>query len=90
MRTALSTVALPAVSSLITFEIIKGTNWLESLFNGAIQLMIFLTFGTIEYIKNYNYVTGPYADGLRKKIMAGKRLIEFGKLKRGEENGNKL
>lgn len=89
-RKALSKVAVTAVMSLVTFEIIKGTNWLESLFNGAIQLMMFLTFGTIEYIKNYNYVTGPYVDSLMKKIMSAKRLIEFGKLKRGEENGNEL
>lgn len=76
--------------SLVTFEIVVGRNAWESLFNGAMQLVVFLAFGIIDYLKNYNYVRNNYARTLRMKISSAKRLIAFGKSKRGEENGIKL
>lgn len=76
-----------AMGAQITWGLAKGMNFWEALFTGAIQLSIFLVFGAMEYMSNWNYVTRDYKENLTKKINAAKRLKSFGEIKikqRGE------
>ena len=87
VKKVMSKVLTVTLLGLVTFKLIEGQNVWESLFNGALQLAMFLIFGVTDYLKNYNYVKDVYSDNLRRKISAGNRLIAFGKRKRGATYG---
>ena len=78
-----------ALGAQITWGFVQGTSGWEALFKGAVQLAVFLVFGAMEYLANWNYVTRDYKENLNKKINAAKRLKNFGEIKqRGEQRGS--
>lgn len=82
-------VASVVVFGKITWELLDGNGW-QSLFNGAIQIGVFMLFGALSYYSSYTYMTTIYTGNLRKKINLLKRLIAYGKKKKQEviNNGN--
>lgn len=87
LRKTLLKVLSVGILGSVSFQLIIGQGWQESLFNGAIQLALFFALGGWEYVVNYTFVTGEYIGSLKKKINLGKRMIAFGKSKRGEYYG---
>lgn len=82
--------ATVAIFGQITWALIESSNIWESLFNGALQLIVFLIFGIISYYASFIYMTTTYVGNLRKKVNLLKRLINFGKQKMEvKRNGNK-
>lgn len=69
----------------ITWILIEGADFWQSLFNGAIQLVVFLLLGIISFYGSYIYMTNVYVGNLRKKINLLSRLVVFGKRQRIKE-----
>lgn len=69
----------------ITWILIDGADFWQSLFNGAIQLVVFLLLGIISFYGSYIYMTNVYVGNLRKKINLLSRLVVFGKRQRVKE-----
>lgn len=74
-----------AVFGKITWSLIEGANFWQSIFNGVIQLVVFLLFGIISFYGSYTYMTNTYVGNLRKKINLLSRLIVFGKKSKAKE-----
>lgn len=80
-RKMFSKLVMVGVIGQITFTVIVGQNAWQSLFNGLIQLAVFLLLGAVEYLVNWNYVTNTYVSIIKKKINLADNFIEFGKNK---------
>lgn len=74
----------------ITWTLIEGADFWQSLFNGAIQLVVFLLLGIISFYGSYIYMTNVYVGNLRKKINLLSRLVVFGKRQRIKEAEEKV
>lgn len=87
LKKLLSKLLTVGILSQITWNIAVGQNVWQSLFNGALQLAVFLILGAIEYLVNWNYVKYTYKSNVERKINLANNLIDFGKSKqRGEIN----
>ena len=88
IRSIWSKIFTVALFSKLTLVAISNVNVAESLFNGLVQLSIYLFFGIYSMYNSYNYMTGTYVGNLIKKKNLLTRLIIYGKRRKGEQNGN--
>lgn len=74
-----------AIFGRIAWDLIDSESFLESFFNGALQLTVFLLFGIAAFYQSYIYMTTTYINNLRKKINFLRRLVVFGTKKQKME-----